>query len=167
MNVEQLARATVAVLWVDERDTLEEWAAAERIFTDNGVDWEKAKPLIEEELEALIDESTWRVKKRKEPPSHSLSAPPSIKSFLYRIERSRFVVCPRHLLSPRFHFYHLLLWYDYGTRLDLGRGEFARQCHNAFARAHDQLQRRQLGLSVCALDVTSNGVERFLYVLEC
>jgi hypothetical protein len=44
-------------LWADERDTLEEWAAAERIFTDNGVDWEKAKPVIEEELEALIDES--------------------------------------------------------------------------------------------------------------
>ena len=57
MNVEQLARATAAVLWADERDTLEEWAAAERIFTDNGVDWEKAKPVIEEELEALIDES--------------------------------------------------------------------------------------------------------------
>jgi hypothetical protein len=57
MNLEQLARATAAVLWADERDTLEEWAAAERIFTDNGVDWEKAKPVIEEELEALIDES--------------------------------------------------------------------------------------------------------------
>ena len=57
MNVEQLARATAAVLWADEKDTPEEWAAAERVFTDNGADWEKAKPLIEEELEILIDES--------------------------------------------------------------------------------------------------------------
>jgi len=53
---QQLARAAAAVLWADEKDTPEEWAAAERLFTDNGVNWEKAKPLIEEELEALIDE---------------------------------------------------------------------------------------------------------------
>jgi len=56
MRIDQLARATAAVLWADEKDTPEEWAAAERIFTDNGADWEVAKPLLEQELEALIDE---------------------------------------------------------------------------------------------------------------
>ena len=56
VSIDQLARATAAVLWADEKDTPEEWAAAERIFTDNGADWEEAKPLLEQELEALIDE---------------------------------------------------------------------------------------------------------------
>lgn len=56
MGIDQLARVTAAVLWADEKDTLEEWAAAEKIFTDNGANWEDAKPLLEQELEALIDE---------------------------------------------------------------------------------------------------------------
>ena len=56
MGIDQLARVTAAVLWADEKDTPEEWAAAEKIFTDNGANWEDAKPLLEQELEALIDE---------------------------------------------------------------------------------------------------------------
>lgn len=56
MLMQQLARTVAAVLWADEKDTPEEWAAAERLFTDNGCDWEEAKALIEEEIEALIDE---------------------------------------------------------------------------------------------------------------
>ncbi len=56
MQTEQLARAVAAVLWADEKDTPEEWAAAEKIFTNNGANWEDAKPLLEQELEALIDE---------------------------------------------------------------------------------------------------------------
>ena len=56
MRIDQLARVTAAVLWADEKDTPEEWAAAEKIFTDNGANWEDVKPLLEQELEALIDE---------------------------------------------------------------------------------------------------------------
>ena len=56
MKIDQLARVTAAVLWADEKDTPEEWAAAEKLFTDNGANWEDAKVLIEQELEALIDE---------------------------------------------------------------------------------------------------------------
>ena len=44
------------VVTTHEKDTPEEWAAAEKIFTDNGANWEDAKPLLEQELEALIDE---------------------------------------------------------------------------------------------------------------
>ena len=57
MHSQQLARAVAAVLWADEKDTPEEWAAAERLFVDNGCDWEEAKAFIEEEIEDLIDES--------------------------------------------------------------------------------------------------------------
>ena len=56
MQTQQLAKAVAAVFWADEKDTPEEWAAAERLFVDNGSDWEEAKPLIEQELEDLIDE---------------------------------------------------------------------------------------------------------------
>tara|TARA_B100002052_G_C15560138_1_gene453036 strand:- start:9 stop:434 length:426 start_codon:yes stop_codon:yes gene_type:complete len=56
MQAQQLARVVAAVLWADEKDTPEEWAAAEQIFNENKVNWEEAKPLIEEEIEALIDE---------------------------------------------------------------------------------------------------------------
>lgn len=53
----QLARAAAAVLWADEKDAPEEWMAAERLFTESGADWDQAKPLLEQELEALFDES--------------------------------------------------------------------------------------------------------------
>lgn len=56
MQTQQLAKAVAAVFWSDEKDTPEEWAAAERLFVNNGCDWEEAKSLIEEELEDLIDE---------------------------------------------------------------------------------------------------------------
>ncbi len=56
MQAQSLAKAVAVVLWADEKDTPEEWAAAEQLFTKNEVDWEEAKPLIEEEIEALIDE---------------------------------------------------------------------------------------------------------------
>ena len=50
MQAQQLARVVAAVLWADEKDTPEEWAAAEQIFNENKVNWEEAKPLIEEEI---------------------------------------------------------------------------------------------------------------------
>jgi hypothetical protein len=56
VSIDQLARVTAVVLWADEKDTPEEWAAAEKIFTDNGAHWGDAKPLLEQELKALIDE---------------------------------------------------------------------------------------------------------------
>ena len=56
MNVGSVAKAVATVLWADEKDTPEEWGAAESIFKDNGGDWEAAKPLIEREIESLIDE---------------------------------------------------------------------------------------------------------------
>ena len=56
MSIDQLARVTAVVLWADEKDTPEEWAAAEKIITDNGAHWEDAKPLLEQALKALIDE---------------------------------------------------------------------------------------------------------------
>ncbi len=43
MQTQQLARAVAAVFWADEKDTPEEWAAAESLFVDNGCDWEEAK----------------------------------------------------------------------------------------------------------------------------
>ena len=55
-NITQFARVTAAVLWADEKDTPEEWVAAEALFLKNNLNWEEAKSLVEEEIEALIDE---------------------------------------------------------------------------------------------------------------
>tara|TARA_B100000315_G_C14509155_1_gene556118 strand:+ start:835 stop:1263 length:429 start_codon:yes stop_codon:yes gene_type:complete len=57
MQTQQLARAVAVLFWADEKDTPEEWAAAENLFVENKCDWEEAKALIEEEIEDLIDES--------------------------------------------------------------------------------------------------------------
>ena len=57
MQTQHLARAVAALMWADEKDTPEEWASAESLFVDTGCDWEEAKPLIEQELDDLIDES--------------------------------------------------------------------------------------------------------------
>jgi uncharacterized tellurite resistance protein B-like protein len=51
-----LAKCVAAVFWADEKVLPEEWTEAQNLFSKNSLDWEQGKALIEEELEALIDQ---------------------------------------------------------------------------------------------------------------
>lgn len=56
-NARGLAKAVAFVLWADEKVTAEEHEASRSLFEKHGVAWVDAKPMLEEAMEEILDES--------------------------------------------------------------------------------------------------------------
>jgi uncharacterized tellurite resistance protein B-like protein len=57
MQINALVKAVAFIMWADEKIEEEEWVSAKGIFEKYKLSWEEAKPLLEEYIEVLIDES--------------------------------------------------------------------------------------------------------------
>jgi len=67
MRKDALSKAIAFVMWADNKLDEEEWVTARGIVEKYGIAWPDAMPMIEERIEALLDESDEDVPDSEEP----------------------------------------------------------------------------------------------------
>lgn len=55
VNAKALAKAAALLAWADDKLEVEELKSIQEIFKKYGVDWKDAKPLVESEMEILLE----------------------------------------------------------------------------------------------------------------
>lgn len=55
INAKALAKAAALLAWADDKLEVEELKSIQEIFKKYGVDWKDAKPLVEAEMEVLLE----------------------------------------------------------------------------------------------------------------